>query len=631
MRHGRRLAAAMLAALLMGALAGCANLPFLTPQPAADTVAADPTRAVYELAVDAPEPARALLTRYLDLARFQQVPASESISAAELDRLIVAAPAQVRSLLETQGHFNAEVQVARDAAATGVPLVRVTVQPGPVASVTRVTLEATGALETAAQAGDADALERLVAWRAGWSLPVGAAFNQNAWSSATGGALARLRAEGYPAATWSGTAAQVDAEKNEVRVFNVIDSGPLFRLGELRIEGLQRYDADSVRRLSTFSAGTPFSEQLLLDFQERLQKIGLFEGAVVELDPDPARAGAAPVLVRVKELPLQQATVGVGVSANTGPRVTLEHLHRSPFGSRWLAKNKLEYGSQRQLWEGSLISHPLDGLYRNLVSGNAERLRTNVDSVGTNDVVSTATEVRTSWSARVGRTQDTPRIERLYYGEFAHSRLVTESAGVTSTSNSDAVSANYHWTLRELDNVLLPTQGYTLAWQAAVGHARSSTADNGFFTRGWARLTAYRPLGASWYGTARVEAGQVYAGDSVGLPDTLLFRAGGDESVRGYAYRSLGPTVDGTLASGRVVFSASAEVARPISARLPAFWWAAFVDAGNAAEHWNTMRPALGYGVGLRWRSPVGPLRLDVAHGREVHKTRLHLSVGIAF
>src|SRR5690606_3960366 len=136
-------------------------------------------------------------------------------------------------------------------------------------------------------------------------------------------------------------------------------------------------------------------------------------------------------------------------------------------------------------------------------------------------------------------------------------------------------------------------------------------ADSGPFTRAWGRYTWYRPVG-SWYLTARAEAGQVFARESVGLPDTLLFRAGGDESVRGYAYRTLGPQVNGVVTSGRVIATGSLEIARPISPRRPAFWWASFVDVGNAAAKWKDLDPAVGVGVGLRWRSPVGPLRIDL-------------------
>lgn len=123
----------------------------------------------------------------------------------------------------------------------------------------------------------------------------------------------------------------------------------------------------------------------------------------------------------------------------------------------------------------------------------------------------------------------------------------------------------------------------------------------------------------------------MFARDAVGVPDTLLFRAGGDDSVRGYGYRTLGPLVDGAVASGRTMFTGSAEIARPVSSKLPAVWWAVFVDAGNAAQRWTDLKPVYGYGVGLRWRSPVGPLRVDLAYGEEAKAFRMHLSVGIAF
>jgi translocation and assembly module TamA len=77
--------------------------------------------------------------------------------------------------------------------------------------------------------------------------------------------------------------------------------------------------------------------------------------------------------------------------------------------------------------------------------------------------------------------------------------------------------------------------------------------------------------------------------------------------------------------------TASVELARPISARMPSLWGAVFVDAGNAANRFSELEPAWGSGVGVRWRSPVGPLRLDLAWAHELRSVRLHFSVGIAF
>ena len=609
--------------------AGCASLPFGPGKSDAEgasapagAASAAPTRAEYRLDVQAPDPLRALLLNYLDLARFQNAPATESVDATELERLLRAAPAQARELLETEGYFNAEVTATRAGSEAGLPLLRITVVPGPRTVVHEFSVEASGDLQKAAAAKDSAAARELAALRSQWPLRPGDPFRQAAWSDAKNTTLAKLRADGYAAATWSSTNARVDAPQNRADLAVVLDSGPLYRLGAIRIEGVQRYDEEAIRKLSTFGPGDPYSEKALLDFQERLQKVGLFEGASVELDADPQTSGSAPVLVRVKELTQQQATVGIGYSANTGPRLSVEHTDRRVFGTRWIAKNKLELGPDNKTWQGELSSYPLESLYRNLVSGSATQLRTDDQQL-------------IGWNARVGRTQDTPRIERLYFAELAHARVDTTQL----SSQGDAVSGNYHWIFRDIDNVLLPTRGLTTSAQAALGYARGSRSvlgdpvetAKGPFARAYARLTWYQPFGNGWYGTARAEAGEVFAHSAVGIPDTLLFRAGGDDSVRGYGYRTLGPEINGVTVGGRTLLTGSIEVARPISPKYPAYWWAAFIDAGNAADRWQDMKPAVGYGVGLRWRSPVGPLKVDVAYGQQVKRVRAHLSVGIAF
>jgi translocation and assembly module TamA len=106
------------------------------------------------------------------------------------------------------------------------------------------------------------------------------------------------------------------------------------------------------------------------------------------------------------------------------------------------------------------------------------------------------------------------------------------------------------------------------------------------------------------------------------VPDTILFRAGGDGSVRGYDYRTLGPTRNGKVVGGQVLVTGSVELEHPLSAKLPALLGAVFVDAGNAADEWRDIRPVFGYGVGVHYRSPIGPLRVDVAYGHDVHECR---------
>ena len=153
---------------------------------------------------------------------------------------------------------------------------------------------------------------------------------------------------------------------------------------------------------------------------------------------------------------------------------------------------------------------------------------------------------------------------------------------------------------------------------------------SGPFVRAYSRYTWFRPFGR-WFANARVEAGEVFVKNRISVPDTILFRAGGDGSVRGYDYRTIAPTRNGAVVGGQVLLTGSFELEYPISKKLPALLGAVFVDAGDAADRWGEIHPVFGYGVGVHYRSPVGLLRLDLAYGHQVQKARLHLSVGVAF
>jgi translocation and assembly module TamA len=601
---------------LLCALGGCAGL-FGSKDNNAPASAAGPASApradATTLVVDAPGPLKELLERNLDLARMATLSTHEEVDEVEWLRLAAAAPAQARELLQVEGYFNAEVDVQRD---PGPPAtVRMRVRPGPRVRVMEVTLVVRGALRERADANDGDAREQIRDLHAWWPMPPGGPFRNADWSAAKAGAAARLRSAGYASASVGDSGAEVDADTQEAKLSLTLDSGPLFIAGPMRIEGLVHHDEKVVRDLAGFGPGAPLTEATLLDYQDRLRKSGLFDTTNVTFDSDPAHADASPVTVQVHEVPLQSLTLGVGVSAKTGERATIEHTHRRILGYRATLHNKFELGRLRSAYEGELSSHPGEGFYRNLLGGQLERLITDLD------------EVR-SQRVRVGRTQDSTRIDRLYFIGFDRSVQTTD----VNRRDARAWSVQYHGIWRDLDSVLLPTRGVSISGQGGVGWAFSNVADAGAFTLAYARFTGYLPLGKSWYTTGRVELGQIFKRDSVVIPDALTFRAGGDESVRGYDYRTLAPIdpATGTIIGGNVLGTASFEIARPIPS-YPSVWGAVFIDAGRAAESWTDFKVARGYGVGARWRSPVGPLRIDLAYGEEVRRWRMHLSVGIAF
>lgn len=615
-----RIAAALLLALQ---LAGCSSLPFFRDRDAeaAARPAPEPEVTLFELDVQAPPPLQKLLLDYLDLSRFRTAPKSEAITDLEIDRLALAAPVQARALLETEGYFEADVKMARTAGTNGLAHLTMKVVPGPRVTVKSVAIDAATPLAERTPTRDQPSKDRLESLRRSWLLPPGQSFRQADWSSAKSAALGALRADGYPTAEWQDTHARIDAAAGTAELSGTLDGGHLFRLGAIRVEGVNRYDVDAVRRLAAFFPGQVYTEKALLDYQDRLIKVGLFEGASVELDTS-GPPEAAPVNVKVKELTQHQATFGIGYSANTGPRVSVEHYDRKLFNQGWIAHTTATFGPDLKSLGTELNSYPRENLWRNLLAGNVEQLKA-------------ADETRDSWTARFGRAKDSLDFERLYYLEASHAKV--QSAPLTTVST--AVSANYHWLRRDLDNALLPTEGNALSLQGGLGYGKGTLdrsdvdgtqRERGPFVRAYARFNGYRPVGG-WYANVRVEAGQMFVHSAVALPDTLLFRAGGDNSVRGYGYRTLGPQINGAVVGGRVLLTGSAELEHPILARLPALLGAVFVDAGNAADKWIDMRPALGFGAGVHYRSPVGPLRLDVAYGRDTHALRVHLSVGVSF
>lgn len=618
MRRAARAAAALALASL---LCGCASLDTLVADlrgkpvaPAADdaTPEAPPEPDVYTLEVRAPEPLRGVLAKHLDLARFRDARVAGAVTRHELDRLIAAAPAQARALAETEGFFDAEVTVSRDRDAA-VPHVVVNVAPGPQARVAEVGIAVEGPLYEAIQRGDEAAIDTAAMLVEQWPLSEGMAFAQGAWAGAKNGTLARLRAQGYPLARWRTTAAQVDAPTQQVKLQLALDSGPLFRIGQLRVAGVERYDEQTVRNLLDFTPGEVYTEALLAQWQRHIQRSELFESAVVALQVDPTQADAATVTIDVREFPSRQATVGIGYSSDTGARATLDTMHRLAFGLELVATNRIEYGNEKRAWTGQLISHPLPDHYRNLVSMNLEWLDQN-------------DELRKSGNLRLGRNQDSDDFGRQYF-------VALQGASVYSaapTTSARAVTANYNWVRRDIDSIALPTRGIVFAAQTAAGYTYETLAATGAFARLAGALTGYRPLGGDWNLQWRVEAGEVFANSATGVPDQLLFRAGGQDSVRGYAFRSLGPIVNGVVTSGRMLATASIELARPFVARLPEVWGAVFFDAGNAANRWQDLKPVYSVGPGVRWRSPVGSLRIDLPYAIENRQWRIEVSLGIA-
>jgi len=199
----------------------------------------------------------------------------------QLQRLVRDTPEQAKNLVATAGYYTPVVTVRVDT--TGAtPVVIVDVEPGEPVTIDKVELELRGFDPTpplaASEPFDTEALKR------SWSLKSGRVFRQADWESAKRALLREVVQTRYPRAQLVDTQAVVDPETHKVSLLVVLDSGPELRFGELRIEGLKRYDASIIRNLDKIRPGDYYSESALQSLQARLQDTGYFASVEVSAD-----------------------------------------------------------------------------------------------------------------------------------------------------------------------------------------------------------------------------------------------------------------------------------------------------------------------------------------------------------
>ncbi|MDB5960403.1 MAG: hypothetical protein JWP59_1697 [Massilia sp.] len=597
------------------------SVPSSTTAPAATTPPSQPL--TYSVRIDAPGALEELLQDNLDLVRWRGNP---RLDRDQLQRLIKNTPDQVRTLVATEGYYSPTVTAGLDAA-RGVPEARVTVVPGQPVLVGDIDLVLQGfePVGDSVVKFDADAL------RARWALPKGARFRTADWEGAKRALLRQVMQVRYPRAQLVESQAVVDPDKLRADLKVVLDSGPEVHLGELRIEGLKRYPAVIITNLNPIKPGEDYNETTLQAFQAKLQDTGYFSGVEVSADmsalldeniealTDEQQAPAAPrvrpaspvitpVVVRVTENKQKNVTAGLGLSTNTGKRAQLSYDDLDVFGLRF--KSALIFENLRQSARGDFYWPTTAKGYNDSVGAGFER----TDLQGERTSVSTVAAKR-AWG--------TPVLERSVTLEYLNELRNVDGQPTTS---SKSFPLTYSITRRKLDNLLSPTVGY--AYNLQLGGAVLPILTDERFLRATGRIVNYHPVGSSGTLILRGEAGAVASREKVGVPSTLLFRAGGDQSVRGYAYQELGIRQGTAIVPGRYLATASAEYQ----------WWfkppygvAFFYDAGNAADTVRELHPKSGYGIGARWRSPVGPINVDVAYGHAVKKVRLHFSLGFTF
>lgn len=594
-------------------------------------VAALPAHAEnYRLEIEAPEDLvepireRTLLGRWIEEAGFER---------EQLPLFVIRGREEAAAIVRDAGYFSAKVEVrvdppeagepadllapARPAADAVLPTVTIVVDAGARTTVSRLAFELDGAAD--AQALRDELLER-------WPLPEGSFFRPSAWEQGKRLMLELLQQRGFVRAKIASSRARVDVQATAASLALTIETGPRLPFGALTVRGLERYDRSIVEALKPWreagpdAAGDPYDFDQLLRFQARLRGSGYFTGvdvlpdlSAIEADPGLAEV---PVVAVLRERRRKRVTLGVGYSSDEGPRALLGYEHRDFLGrGLQLESGLLWQDVRRRAFVSVRTPQRADG-YFDQVGARIERL----------EVQGELTDRQTVLVGRGKRGEEIDHFLSLQYQ--------TEQRTVPldpETDRRQAFTLGYAWNLRRVDSQVDPRRGYTISAQASGG-ARALFSDRSF-VRTWARAMRFWPMpeDSAFDGgilVGLVEGGQVFASSRDGIPTENLFRTGGTHTVRGYPYLSLGVPEGGAIVGGRVMALASLEYQHPL---VRDWYGAVFLDAGDAADRWQDWKPAWGAGVGVRWRSPIGPVSLDLAWGDEVRRLRFHLSVGYAF
>ncbi len=571
------------------------------PEPPAAVVAHpdDPIR--YRVKVVAPSGIASTVSAAVDLVRWQEF---ADMTEDLLDRLAREALPQAREAAATQGYFSAKVDLAIDRS-TKPAEITLTVTPGEPTLVTETTIVVIGPAQQDVPAGT----DAIAGVKQGWGLPVGDIFLQSAWTSAKERAVTRLAASPYAAATLVASEAKIDPEARSAALSIEISSGPAFRFGSIEVRGLERYTPELVKSFSTINPGDLYGQRPLDDFIRRLLASGYFASVQASIVPDPENADNATVTMAVIEAPPKRLELGVGYSTDTEWKASGNYsdVNIDGHGLQFYADARIE----TKLSSGSIrfVLPPAPGGWLDTFGIGLER--TDIENL----VTRTA---GVKWRRRSIDESSTPAFGVGYYVD-------QQQPTGSPTEDSHALYVDGEYTWRRVDNLLTPQRGYMANVQLGVGVPGASTRT---FGRVIGKTAAWWPLNRNTELTARAEAGAVIANSRDGIPSNFLFRTGGDTTVRGYAFDSLGVALGDAIVGGRYYAVASAEITRWIGEN----WGiATFIDAGDAADSPSELHPALGYGIGGRVRTPIGPFRIDLAYGQESHSVRVHFSVGLSF
>lgn len=529
-----------------------------------------------------------------------------TIAPAYVKTLAGRAERESKDALQALGYYSPTVNVEIDE--TGdCPLARITVAKGEPVIVEDIDIQIRG--PGGNDIGFLEELEAIV-------LAVGKPVNHQHYASAKQLIESVALERGYLEGIFLTREIRVNPERRRAAVTLVFDSGPRYLLGELRIEqDPDILDEDLIRRFIEDTSGEPYIASSVSEFHRALSNGAYFQQIDVRPRLSTPAGKTIPVDIKLTPRDRHKISYGVGASSDEGMRGQVAYLNRR-LNRRG---HQLDVSANTSFIEQKFSTsyriprrHPVDE-WLTLQAGVRQR---NVDSFDTTEMQIAASETkRRAWG----------------WMETRFIELNREDFEVSSTNESSIFLApGISWRRTTANDDLYPTRGYNISLELK-GAAEALLSDTSF-TRTTFNVGSVYGLPFDSRLIFRGSFGAMWVDEFSQLPPSERFFAGGDNNVRGYDIDSLGPVdADNEVIGGSYLTVFSAEVEHYFT---ESWGFAAFVDSGNAfGGEGSSTGFQTGIGVGLRWRTPVGPIRVDIAHPLDdaSNDFRLHLRIGPEF
>ena len=405
---------------------------------------------------------------------------------------------------------------------------------------------------------------------------------------------------------------EVNPEQHTADISLVFRSGVRYRLGEVSFKEGHGFEEQLLEQFVRFEPGEIYHADKVARLSGDLSNSGYFSGVDIDASPGKAEDGVIPVSVDLTTRPPRSVAAGVGFSTDVGPRFSgnwREHWI-NPMGHRRGAQTELSAPRQNV---GAWYELPLDPPMTDSIRLSAGYQREDIE-----DVESELLTLGQQWKHQLDNG----------WLQVASIRWEGERfrIGNDDPEQSSLLLPGLGYSKLQADSPLDPSRGYRIQFDVTGSH-RAVISDVDILHANVLVKGLYT-LADNHRFLSRFQFGGVATNRFSDVPPSLRFFAGGDQTVRGYGYETLSPRNSEDVAiGGRYLMVGSVEYQYEFTENWRV---AAFVDEGNAMDDLSDPL-ATGVGLGIRWISPVGPLRLDVAKGLDPEfggEWRIHFSMG---